>query len=205
MDGHMELDAVYEKECGKYVGLKPLLGKNIDTKPKGCPDCRVTVHSINRYGRILRLVELRTLERKHLMSIDAELNKLRDPTKNKSAKIFIAMIRKIQKKIQKGPMSKVYEACGGSLHVDVPPPPSKPLIRALQLMAKVHCSKIGKTNDDDYKKAVSSFEEAIAICDSSESNQSGACIRLDLAQCILNWNTITDELRGAYFLVGIQN
>lgn len=71
LDGCLDLTSVYETSTlGNYVGLKTLRGSAVSEKPRQCSECRSIIHSVRRYGRYLRLVELRSLERKHLMMVN---------------------------------------------------------------------------------------------------------------------------------------
>jgi hypothetical protein len=54
--GHLEIAAaVYERDAsGRFVALRRLYSSDITEKPKGCPQCRAPIHSVNRYGRVLK-------------------------------------------------------------------------------------------------------------------------------------------------------
>jgi hypothetical protein len=81
-----------------------LHGTFTDDKPKFCPGCPATILSIRSYGRLLRLVELRGLERKHLMLIDSD--NLADP----GTKGSIFRLETLVKAAERSPMRAVYGA-----------------------------------------------------------------------------------------------
>ena len=58
----------------------PVSGADISAAtPKACPDCRAVIHSVLRYGRLLRYSELKVLERKHAIQIDSRIARLSTP------------------------------------------------------------------------------------------------------------------------------
>lgn len=57
----------------------PISGLDISSAtPKACPECRAIIHSVLRYGRILRYAELKVLERKNDFAIDKRIAALVD-------------------------------------------------------------------------------------------------------------------------------
>lgn len=210
MDGVIEIGKVYESGGtsgqGHFVGLKSLRGlSNISEKSKQCPDCRSIVHSIKRYGRILRLIELRGLERKHMAMADQALkiNEKRaqemcsssaSSSEVKTKQSWVHLI-KVEELIRKSPMNVVFEACGGSSHVEAAPPPAQQLIRCLELKGLVADHWASKFEDAKYRLAKDAYRAAIQVADESKSRLSGAKRRLCVARLILKYCTDVDANR----------
>ena len=193
LDGHMDLaDAYGNDEDGSFVGIKELSPDEKTSKPKACIDCRCIIQNIKRYGRLLRFAEIRSLERKHLMSIDRSLDILSRETGDDRS---VAKLELILEKLQKGPMQKVYEACGGSDQLEVKPAPPGPYIRAYRLLFESYQKMIESAGDKNYCLALKFLQLAIAKATESESHRSGAQLRLLLSSLLLNYNTVTDSLK----------
>jgi hypothetical protein len=82
----------------------------------------------------------------------------------------------------------VYEACEASDQVEVPPPPARPLIRALQLLGRAYEESIESEEDKNYTRAKASYERAIALALGSVSIRSGSLLRISLAALLVRWN-----------------
>ena len=116
-----------------------------------CPECRSPIDRIFRYGRAIRLIELRALERKHLASVQRALALITDAMKASAA---LKKTDTILKLILQSPMRIIYEASGGSKSgLEVPLPPAGPLIQCLQMQGKLYASKVSR------KAAVSAYGE----------------------------------------------
>jgi hypothetical protein len=182
LDGHLGLASLYEIDStGLAVGLKPLRGADVNEKPKQCPKCRAVIHSVRRYGRILRLSEIRSLERKHLALIRSKLTQLASVVKTGDAKT-VAEVKRVEKEIRQSPMTKVFEACGGKgFYYDVPRPPALQLIQILELKAVALEAQSDKSKKKDgYSGAIKAYENAIVAADESNSTASGGRTRLAL-------------------------
>jgi hypothetical protein len=201
LDGHFGMPEVYERaglDTHDCIALKPLSLANINEKPRTCPDCRRIAHSIYRYGRIFRLSELRALERKYKVFIDQELaclerifDQAKEPSKN-----LLRRINQLERRICKGPMVKVYEACSESkISVDIPKPPNVALIRVLELLGRVHANETTVSGDEQEKLAIESYYRAIALADQSKSIRSGARIRLRLVTTITRMRESEGEIK----------
>ena len=92
-------------------------------------------------------VRLEKADRGQLKTIYQKLNALRD-------------------EIKRGPMRKVFEACGGH-GVDVPAPPMGPLFRFLQLKATISGRLVEENDDKSYKKSCAYYERAIQLAEES--------------------------------------
>jgi len=197
LDGHLGLSEVYTREDGteQWTGLKSLHEASVNEKPKCCPDCRAAIHSVRRYGRLLRLVELRGLERKHLMSIDQSLDALSRP----DIKGLVRKLTELLKAIERSPMQMVYEACRASDDIEVPPPPARPLIRALQLLGRAYEDKVEAEGDENHTLAKVTYERAIAVALGSRSVRSGALLRISLATFLFRWNKWTRSIEEEVF------
>lgn len=200
LDGHLEIDRVYETdELGKPLkGLKPLSGIDVSEKPKQCPECRCVIHSVRRYGRVLRLAELRSLERKHMMMVNQALLILSKRVERTWDDRTVNKLRELEREIRKSPMRRVFEACRGAVAMDTSPPPSAPLIRCIELQGIVFCARISAYNDDNFQKARATYEEAIAIADASFSSRSGAQLRIALGSLIAKF---CDDVNRAQAMV----
>lgn len=193
LDGCLGLSEVYthDKESSNtWTGLKSLREANVNEKPKCCPDCREPIHSVQRYGRILRLIELRSLERKHLMYVDQTLDILSRPGVEELTKKLTALL----KEIEKSPMQLVYEACQASEDIEVPPPPARPLIRALQLLGMAHENLVEAEVDENYVRAKEAYERAIDVATASRSTRSCAILRISLSGLLVKWDNGTRKL-----------
>lgn len=197
LDGHLAFSELYTKDAGSemWTGLKSLRDARVDEKPKCCPECRAGIHSIRRYGRLLRLCELRSLERKHLMSIDQALDVLARPGNEGSIK----KLKEVLKTIERSPMQMVFEACKASNQVEVPPPPARPLIRALQLLGRAYEDKVKVKSDESFTLAKAAYERAIAVALTSVSIRSGAILRISLASLLFKWDEANNSVRGEAF------
>jgi hypothetical protein len=203
LDGHFGMSEVYVRassDCLTYSALKPLADADISEKPRSCPQCRKVVHSINRYGRIFRLSELRSLERKHAMNLDRLLTACRrrvDSSTEQDYSLLVQELDKLKLRIKKGPMISVYEACPPAMRdlCEVPKPPLTHLIRCIELLGRVHSNAAEKKDDEIYKMAKNEFMEAIEMADSSFSLQAGARSRLHLVATLTKFNDSTDIAR----------
>ena len=143
MDGIMELHEFYEiQNINNFVRPRNPSQGIYSGKPKTCPDCRGIIHSIYRYGRVLRYHELRVLERKHNMLVERRLYRER------SAKNLV----KVEKFLKSGPMMKVYEACGGSSQVEVKPPDSRLLVKVKLLLCDAFQKEIEESLQEETLK-----------------------------------------------------
>jgi hypothetical protein len=183
LDGHLQIDTVYAvDDLQNFTGLKSLIGASPGTeKPKQCPECRASIHSVRRYGRVLRLVELRSLERKHIMMVESSIAKLSEVVGTDVAATpkIIAVLCKLERCIRASPMRKVFEACQGDMEISAPP--SGPLIRCLELQGLAYSGLCTAYNDGNFASAKSCYEKAIDLADVSSSHKSGAQLRLALA------------------------
>ena len=78
-DHDVDKDPLVFLSCGHFFAISTLDGHfgaaNTDTeKAKVCPECRSTIDRVFRYGRAIRMAELRALERKHLAKVQEALN-----------------------------------------------------------------------------------------------------------------------------------
>jgi hypothetical protein len=202
LDGHLGMDEVYYRsslDSIEYSALKSLRDAGINEKPRTCPSCREVVHSLFRYGRIFRLSELRGLERKHMMFVDQQLQinyqrfeKVDKPSQER----LIKSLRELEKRINNGPMRKVYEACA-SEHgcIEVPRPPPMQLIRTLDLLGRV-CAAASETfGDEKEEMAVDSFQRAIDLANESNSVNLGARVRLQLVVVLTRRTNFEETVR----------
>jgi hypothetical protein len=196
LDGFLEIDSVYETdEAGKtFTGLKRLRGNQVSEKPKQCPDCRAAIQSVRRYGRFLRLVELRSLERKHMMVVKRALDALSRRVEKSDGNV-IEGLKKLEKTIRKSPMNVIFEACGGVEVVETSPPPSAPLIKCLELQGLAFESRVGTYNDENFVRAKRAYEEAILVAEQSSSIRSGAVMRVMLAKFLVKSCDNVDRIR----------
>jgi hypothetical protein len=130
------------------------------------------------------------------MSIDRALDNLANP----GAKVSIFQLDTLVKEIERSPMRAVYEACGGCDEVEVPPPPSRPLIRALELLGRAYAARVANANDDNYLLAKQTYERALLVATESTSFRSGAILRITLATFLMNWGSLTRSLKAEAFL-----
>jgi hypothetical protein len=199
LDGCLGIHEVYEmNDTGdEFTGLKPLRGITISEKPKQCPECRFPIHDLFRYGRMLRLVELRCLERKHMALISRDLRRIADIIEGKRVtQATVDQIKRLETKIRKSPMTVVFEACGGTGGVERTPPPAAQLIHCLDLKGRAYECLYERIKTRkcvlDARKA---YKEAIQVADESTSTRSGGQLRLALARLTVNRCENLDDVR----------
>ena len=209
MDGTLEMHKVYHmNDSGEFTGVKTLQGSDVNERSKQCPVCRSIIHSISRYGRILRLVELRSLERKHMAMSDRALQMIEKMiqenltkeqetgTKNdKRRKQIIKQLKKREGDIRKSPMRVVFEACGGANEVDSGTPPARQLIRCLELRGLACDQWTQQCDDANYSEAKQAYLSGIKVADASTSRRSGAQLRLSLVRLMLKVCVDVDAVR----------
>lgn len=164
----------------RFTGLKSLVG--FSEVPKQCPECRGIVYGVRRYGRILRLKELRSLERKHAMMCNKAFLMLSAGADRPASDSRIEMLKKLEKFVRSSPMRKVFEACAGQ--IEFSPPPPAPLMRCMELQGIAHSSRASSFNDTNYTQAIDAYEAAIEIADVTSSTRTGAHLRLALGHFI---------------------
>ncbi len=207
MDGLLGMNEVYEmcNRTGEFIGLQSLMSANVNEKPSVCPDCRAGIHSVRRYGRVLNLKVLRSLERKHLFFVKYKLVNLQrlcgDGAKY-DAIVVLKKIAELEADIMKSPMRKVKEACSLSgSSMEVPQPPVIPLLGLLELRGRIYSEQIGKYMErhassaeasdklkDLLKMAEETYSRGLAIADGSESKRSGANLRLAFTSLLCRVN-----------------
>ena len=210
LDGHLSMTEVYEESSpgsGDFVTLKSLAEANLNEKPLSCPDCRSVIHSVCRYGRLLRLSELRSLERKSLMGIDQTLKVIsrrvdsqQEASDRKKQEDLVKKLEKLEGRLLVSPMRKVYNACHDRSQFEVPKPPTRPLLHTLELLGCV-LSQLAETREGEhYQKAVDVLKRAICHADETKSTRSGGSLRLSLGALMMKWpspsDAILDEARG---------
>jgi len=199
LDRVLEIDKVYEKDnaSSSFTGLVPLRGSDV-TGPKTCPLCRSVIHSVRRYGRFLRLAELRSLERKHMLMVDRSLDQFsRNLDKGRD---LLRGLKELEIGIRKSPMRKVYEACGRIDGIEpAPPPPARQLIQCLELKGTVLERLSGAYNDESFSEAVKCYEEAIILADDSSSYRFCAIIRIRLGSLFGKFSGVQNVARELAF------
>ncbi|KAL7565937.1 hypothetical protein ACA910_008397 [Epithemia clementina (nom. ined.)] len=184
LDGHIEIDRVYERDGDDFITCVPLASNDVNEKGKQCPDCRAPIHSIRRYSRIINLSILRGLERKHMMDVEHALDGF---SRQEPKKRDIKGLLQIKKFILSGPMKQVFDACRQlDSTAAVPSPPSKPLIHCLHLLGQTYGAKI-RSQDSYLEKSFKCFDEAIQFADDSKSRYSGATVRISMARSLGHW------------------
>jgi len=193
LDGHLAMNEVYVKDDAgeEFIKIRPLREADISEKPKTCPDCRSVIHSIRRYGRLLRLAELRSLERKHLMLVHESLRQISIergsmPLETKlNGQALVTVLLAVSRQILKSPMRKVYQVCHGKGFSDVPQPPMQPLLHTLELLGQAYSEMSKDWSDYSSIKAQGVFERGIAMADKSNCIRSGALLRLGLCSLLV--------------------
>jgi len=204
LDGHLSMQQVYETENGVFVAVKPLSeATGVTEKPRTCPDCRSLIHSIRRYGRILRFAELRSLERKHIISNDRVLKYLENAperTKNDSIEL-VKKLKNLELKLLTSPMHKVYDACASAAEKDVfdehiLKPPAQLILRTRGLLASKYSNLAEmRVDDDNFTKAIETFNRAIDMAETSRSTRSAAVLRLQLCGHLAKFFPIPEPVK----------
>jgi len=196
LDGHMELLKAYEVDTnGNFKDLKPLASGLDASKPKACPNCRSIVSSVKRYGRLISFYRLRSLEMKHMIRFNIEIQKYSQVFEDtddagKLEKVVDKIVR-LENDLKMGPMMKVYEACAGQ-DVDVKPPPVDSLIKLKMLYAMYAGKLVRESRDNWYGKASKAYDEAIRLADASDSRKSGSQLRINYSKLMLTWLANSD-------------
>lgn len=184
LDGIVEIDKAYKRSStsSDFVGVHPIVGSDITEKARQCPDCRAAIHSINRYARITNFSLLRSLERKHLMLMDSLLN---GSAKMEAKERSVEKLEKVLVQVKRSPMQQVFDACGRE--GETPAPPTRPILRCLQLLGESYASRVEKAGDKCFENASKAYEEAILYASASKSSRLEAVNRLALARLHLPW------------------
>ena len=199
LDGHLGLGQVYDvdTQSGDFLGIKPFAGASVTERPASCPDCRSPIHSIRRYGRLLRLSELRSLERKRLMTIDRTFRLLTErsfatgPRQLKGPEL-VESLCKLKDDILQSPMRQVLVACrDNDVLAEVPPPPARPLLQTLGMLGNVYTTMSEVKSDGNYVLANDTFLEGIKLADETRSTTQGCRMRLALCSFLLRWSPVT--------------
>jgi hypothetical protein len=181
LDGVLKMKEVYDLNAAssEFVSARPLREAFVTEKPLTCPDCRVPIEGIRRYGRMLNLSMIRGLERKHMMKVDGRLDEL---SKIPATSLSAEKVDAVLEMIRRSPMQVVFEACRGSPLVEVPQPPSRPHLRALELMSTLYTTKAEKFNDANYAAAVKTLAKAIEVATDTRSLRSAALLKITYAK-----------------------
>jgi hypothetical protein len=193
LDGVLKMQEVYDLDAStnEFVSLRPLREAFVTERPLACPDCRVPIEGIRRYGRMLNMSMIRGLERKHMMMVDGKLNELKEIV---AASLSVKVVDEVLEMIRRSPMQAVFEACRGSPMVEVPHPPSRPHLRALELKANVYMAKAKKFNDDNYAAAIKTLTSAIGVAIETSSLLSAALLKVALAKFMMRVTTGVSDL-----------
>ena len=197
LDGLFDMKSVFESnQQGQLIGLRSAQDSIGSEKRILCPECRMPIQNVYRYGRILKFSGLRALERKHMMA----MNQLMRVVTASGTQPLIAMLEKIELLIMRSPMNVIWEASAGHSDIFLPNPPPSQRIRILELLANAHRSKIEKLEDDFYNKTILYYQEGIQLASESSSIQSNARLRLELELLISTWRApspaLETEIRG---------
>lgn len=194
LDGIMELEKAYEKDCrGNFANLKVLASSLATEKPKTCPDCRSIILGVKRYGHIISFLHLRDLEMKHMMSMNIQLQKysrvLAQGATDDKLNALKVQLEALETNMHQSPMRKVYEACRGK-DLDVPVPPTGPFLELMRLKAFCVGGLVAEGGDDCYKEAKKIYKTSIILADVNSSKRFGSQLRLDLCKLVMRWNSV---------------
>ena len=95
----------------------------------------------------------------------------------------------VEEQIINSPMRKVYEACGGR-DIDVPRPPSGPLLDLMKLRALCFGQLVNESGDDFYEIAIQTYKKSIILADGTLSKRVASQLRLNLCKLLLKWNSL---------------
>ena len=201
MDGLFELNRFFKVdratcEAQEVVPLAELVKSDkVSEKPKVCPDCRAPIHSLKRYGRVLRLIELRALERKHLISMKQTLSRIEECVSSNPSPKVLRLIEHAEKQLQRGPMRKVFEAsrsCDGEdLTMNVLRPPATAELHCLDLKVSLLLKILSSSSeeqvednkkDEHFAKAKAAVERGIKLAESTNSTLKLCKFRLSLVK-----------------------
>jgi len=206
LDGHLGMKEVYKEGNtgeGSFVEVLPLSEANVTEKPVACPDCRGVIHSVQRYGRILRLSELRSLERKHLMVINQSLEHLsrwmsfpESSAKNLKGKALVKKLKEVMKTLLLSPMRKVSNACRDSDALGgIPRPPTRPLLHTYELLGRALTDMAVTRDDTNYSAAQQFLDRGIVLADETTSTRSASNLRLLKSQMLMKWPSSSDSIK----------
>jgi hypothetical protein len=146
--------------------------------------------------------ELRSLERKHGVSIDQSLKHLKrlQSEDGGKAKGLISKLMNLEKRIKRSPMTKVYHACLKRDALEVPVPPCCHHIQILELLGRVYAEAADNRNDTNDSKAKETFHQALELADATESTRSGARLRLYLCSVLTKWTNAPESVKAGAIL-----
>jgi hypothetical protein len=126
LDGHMELEKFYGKNSSdEWNAVIPTDQAIYLPRAKTCPECRVVINNLKRYGRVTKHAELCMLDRKESDKIRLQISKY-NPDDGGNLKTLLKLLGDVKK----GPRRVIYEAARG-IDVDVSRPSSSLLIKVI--------------------------------------------------------------------------
>lgn len=191
-DGIFNVSEAYEFDSdGTCTGIRYMSHRD-DIKPKCCPECRMVLHSVMRYGRVVSFLRLRFLEYKHILSVENSIKvyaRALDQMERKKLPNIVNGLQKLMANLKEGPTQKIINACERNAQLEVPASSYRPIIRTLELLGMAYSHQVKSFNDENYTKAFNTFNELIEICDATESIRMGAVSRISQSKLILQWYT----------------
>ena len=135
LDGIMELKEYYihtepSQDSSGVAWIRPRgLSQVPMSQPKSCPLCKQVIHSVRRYGRVLNHMALRVSERKFGLWVECQLEHLSHMPNDGDDKLV--RLANLYQQIASGtPTMRLYVVLRGQEQMEVPRPPSRPLLEA---------------------------------------------------------------------------
>lgn len=183
--------------------------------PRACPNCKVAIRGVNRYGKVQKVAELRLMERKHqkdtltqfheLVAVTAEKKKARNKprswfkdlikgklreAKREAAELnkMLEALEELLRDVRRGPMTQVNETLPVSMRLrNAEQRIDMYQTGALLEMGRACVPHIYAVSNDDvmYRVARGALQSAIELTNLSGSHRSGAEARLLLVEAFL--------------------
>jgi hypothetical protein len=118
-----------------------------------------------------------------------------EQSETKELPSIIKRLKQLMTTLKDGPTQRVFEACGGNTHIEVPTPSHRSIIQTIDLIGTAYSRLVEKYNDDNYINAINALNELIEVCDATQSIRMGGAARISLSKLVLEWSKGSDETK----------
>jgi hypothetical protein len=142
---------------------------------------------------MLNLSTIRSLQRDHMMTVDAKLDSFSEKS---PLTIPIEAANKVLTEIRRRPRQIIFEACAGSSDMEVTNPPSWPHLRAMKLKALIEGSKADRFEDDAYRAAQGTYEATIGVAVETSRTSYAVLLTLVLVRFWMRFAKESEKLKS---------